>query len=228
MASPCLPLLLQDVAVKQPLDKDGPGLDNDLQWLTLLQGKAGVPHLLGTCNDQHDRRCIIASPVGEKLTFDLWNSCSCTGPLHQLLPGFVRNLKQLHGEAVIRDLRPANLVLADRQLILVDFGSAISVGSVRASYSGTVHYASNSVLRQLQQGAQVTVTPADDLVSLVRGMFAVKHPAIAAQLSLQGEQEVPGFWQRHMGTHAAWQAAEMAAAGTDYDQVAEALERLMQ
>jgi serine/threonine protein kinase len=191
----------------------------------------GVPVLEGTCHDQDGRLCIITSPVGQALNWELWDSSSSRKPLHGLLPALVRSLQQLHGTVVIRDLRPANLVLtADMQLLIVDLGSAIKVDAGSVAYSGTVHYASDSVLHQLQQGKQVAakVEPADDLVSLVRGMFAIRHPAIAGQLRCKPEAELQDFWGKVMGTHSAWQDAETAAKAACYDQVAALLERLMQ
>lgn len=203
----------------------------DLQWLTALRGMPSVPVLEGTCRDQDGRLCIITSPVGKALNWELWDSSSSREPLHGLLPALVRNLQQLHGTVVIRDLRPANLVLAaDKQLIIVDLGSAIDVNAGSVAYSGTVHYASDSVLHQLQQGKQVAaeVRPADDLVSLVRGMFAIRHPAIASELRRLHEAEVQELWGKVMGTHRAWQDAETAAKAADYEEVAAMLERLMQ
>jgi serine/threonine protein kinase len=235
MAADVEPLLLplQTVAVKQPLDAASDDLSTDLTWLQKLGGKPGAPRLLGTVVDQRGKSCIITAPVGRQLGWEMWdsssNSSSSSAPLHLLLNRLVASLHAMHKEVVIRDLRPGNIVLAEEQLIIVDWGSAVSVQGGAQPYCGTTHYASDRVLKLLQQSNSVSVIPADDLVSLVRSMFAIKHPSFAAQLwEVQDEQDILECWGRVMATHQAWQAAQAEAEQGSYEGLAIELTRLMQ
>ena len=204
----------------------------DLSWLRALQGEPCVPRLHGTCLDQHGRRCIITSPVGEQLSWPLWDRRSRSSPLHGLLGPLVKGVRAVHARGVvIRDLRPANLVLADERLLIVDWGSAVSPDSGRQPYSGASSIASDSVLRQLAAPGAVhaLVTAADDLVTLVRGMFALRHPTCALELSWQkGEAQLLQFWEQIMSSYPAWKSVQDAAVAERYDAVAAKLEVLMQ
>lgn len=225
-------IVLQAVAVKQPLSKDADRAEEllvDHQWLQEFSGLSGVPRLLGVCKDNHARTCIITSPVGKALTWELWDSSSGTSlPLHQCLDSFVNTIKQVHAAGVVlRDLRPANLIYAGAVLMLVDWGSAVSISS-QQGFSGTLHYASDRVLQQLGKDKDIAdaadVQPADDLVSLVRCMFVIKHPACAAQLRWHNDPtSVTAFWGGVMSSHAAWKAAQDAAQHCDYGKALEAL-----
>jgi serine/threonine protein kinase len=218
------------VAVKQPRTTEE--LHVDHSWLQQLQGFACVPRLHGTCTDQDNRQCIITSPVGEQLSWRLWDRCSRNRPLHSLLGPLVQGVRAVHEHGVvIRDLRPANLVLAGARLLIVDWGSAVNAGGGPQRYSGASSYASDSVLVQLAEpGAQpVLVTAADDLVTLVRGMFALRHPMCAVELSWQMEAlEHKRFWEEIMAVYPAWKSVQDAAVAERYDAVAAELEVLMQ
>ncbi len=91
-------IVLQAVAVKQPLSRDADRAEEllvDHQWLQELSGHSGVPRLLGVCKDNHARTCIITSPVGKALTWELWDSNSGTSlPLHHALLGLARSSTQ--------------------------------------------------------------------------------------------------------------------------------------
>ncbi len=66
-------------------------------------------------------------------------------------------------------------------------------------------------------------------MSLVRVMFALRHPACAAHLRcVHSEQQIIQFWQDAMRGHSAWQEAQAAATAAQHDQLRALLVRLMQ
>ncbi len=92
-----------------------------------------------------------------------------------------------HARGIInRDVRPSNVIVAGsetRQLVILGWGLAVKCpegsDSATAVYEGTIAYTSDSVWQQDIDGSgcgEVLVSPADDLVSLVRCMFAMLHP----------------------------------------------------
>jgi len=134
-----------------------------LQQLTPLhilpfRGLQSVDGMSGRGQPQY---AIVGSPVLQAVT---------ESTLHrehwiQLLD----NLRLLHENGYVhRDVRPANIMLDNNTLKLIDFGYASKAGR-ECLFAGTITFASRAVLEKLASGAVAfTPQPSDDLESLVK------------------------------------------------------------
>jgi serine/threonine protein kinase len=237
---------VQDVVVKsqRPGSSGAAGvLDREVGTLQQLAGIPGVPRLVGVCKDANNMPGIVMQPLGKVLEWGEWSSrVTSEQPLHQLVGQLVLTLKMSHARGIInRDVRPSNVIVAGsetQQLVIIDWGFAVKCPegseSVAAVYEGTIAYASDSVWRQYMDGSgcgEVRVSPADDLVSLVRCMFVMLHPAVQQDLRTlprDDAQAAMGFWHRLLAIRPRWQLAVGAAARADYGMVRELLESLLE
>ncbi len=135
------------------------------------------------------------APLGRVLRAQTWHELSTTSaPLHLLVGQLVEVLQSSHAKGIIhRDVRPNNIIITASQpphLFIIDWGCAVCVGSSGTHpgpYSGTTAYASDSVLQQCKAKgfANVLVSATDDLlVSLVRGIYTMRHPEFQQQLRM--------------------------------------------
>ena len=72
---------------------------------------------------------------------------------------------------------------------------------------------------------------ADDLESLVKSVFALRHATIVPELHrVDGDDyaAIDAVWQSWLGIRAAWEPAMTAAQAGDHDEVSECRARLMQ
>ena len=106
--------------------------------------------------------------------------------------------------------------------------------------------AGGSALRQQQSGVSaasrqllpVKYIPADDLVSLVKSMFALRHPDFRRQLEGTPSEDFDGIarealqlWDAWLGEGSGrpqWRAAEAKAQECDYEGVGSALDALLE
>jgi len=100
------------------------------------------------------------------------------------LDSLIRGLQYLHTvlKIVHRDLEPKHLGWGPSGLALIDFSSAASLqlgqspaGQARG-YSGTLMFASTSVLDALAAGAECDAHVAQDLVAMVKTVYVLVHP----------------------------------------------------
>jgi serine/threonine protein kinase len=95
-----------------------------------------------------------------------------------------------------RDMRPDNLISYEADVILpIDFGSLCELDK-KLPYHGTLHYASDAVLDQLDQKT-VKVTAADDLVTLVRcarHLVNVDDDFAGTLCALDKPSDIKQFW----------------------------------
>jgi hypothetical protein len=238
----------QEVAVKAarpPAAGAAATLPGDLEVLQRLQGVPGVPHLVGLCTDAWGQDALMTAPVGEVLEWRVWDKQSVLpAPLHTLAGGLVQTLQRSHGLGVInRDVRPSNIIIAgeqgaqQQQLVIIDWGFAVQCKAgaprFRGPYSGTIAYASDSVLQQYagSGGCDVAVGPEDDLVSLVRCAFAVVHPSARMKLRVLdrgGAAGVLGWWRAALACRPRWLEAQAAAEQGAYASVQQLLVGLME
>lgn len=104
--------------------------------------------------------------------------------LHRHLSQLVDAVEAEHKAGLVdRDIRPVNLGLLGLDLVKIDLGFAIEVGRA-CFYRGTLDFASDRILKHLEEARDdpVTVTPADDLHSVVRTAFALLHPHLVGDL----------------------------------------------
>lgn len=122
----------------------------------------------------------------------------------------LKTLKKLHDHNYVhRDIRPANLLLDGNDVLVNDWGFAVSIEGEHP-YSGAFVHASDRVLEHFAAGAKGSFDfkPADDLVSLVRTVFVFVFPQVAEKLheiiqkrprfSPQAAQELQGTWKKVM------------------------------
>jgi serine/threonine protein kinase len=128
-----------------------------------------------------------------------------------------------------RDIRPANLLQYRQNLLLIDFGFATEVGT-EVNYSGTVHYASNNILSALAAGRRsISCSPADDLVSVVRSVFAMIFNHFENGLSgIQGHQydDIMQYWTK-LDDMVPWKECIDRALSANHDELCEALRVLI-
>lgn len=80
-------------------------------------------------------------------------------------------LKMAHKYVIHRDIRPENILYHNGKATVIDWGFAIAPPSSPVPYSGTVRFASSSVLKDLEVNNRHQSNPADDLQSLIRTVF---------------------------------------------------------
>lgn len=125
---------------------------------------------------------------------------------------------------------------ATSTLCAIDWGSATI--EQHAPYEGTVHYASEAILEQLQQQQElgdpvlILSTPANDLESLVCTAFCVTHPDLRVELEKLEKHELASilsWWQETAwARRPAWTEALQAARDEDYTSVGVRLQRLLE
>lgn len=149
-------------AVKVP--KTGNELSSDILYLKKLCGIKGIPvinHVYSTST------AVFTKPVCLRFTADVLFK----GNLQRHLGQLVDTLECAHERMVVnRDVRTENIMVADSQFVIVDWGYAATLNDP-VSYAGTTYFASARVLKLLEEGATVFATNAsDDLVSLVQSL----------------------------------------------------------
>jgi hypothetical protein len=237
-------LLLQDVAIKSlpAVDGDPDVLEYECRLLQQLSRVPSVPRVVGWCSDAQGRRALAMEPVGMPLQLDTWDGMSTSkAPLHTLVGALVGALKRAHARGILnRDVRPSNMILTDGeqpQLHIIDWGFAVRCEkgskSYRGPYCGTLSYASCSVLQQRIAGTAggVEVSAADDLVSLVRSLYALQHPAAQEQLRVLPRADAAAalqFWDDALASRPRWREAVAAAAAAKYGRVRKLLQDLLE
>jgi hypothetical protein len=126
----------------------------------------GVVPTLKMVSFDLNQRTLVLSPVALR-TFR-----SCGRPPLKFFENLVDDLQKLHQLGLVhRDVRPDNLVYVNRQnsdrLVLIDWSSSI-YKDTKASFEGTVRYASNDVLQGLSSRQKITFGAGDDLCSMVK------------------------------------------------------------
>ncbi|KAH3759558.1 hypothetical protein Pelo_8644 [Pelomyxa schiedti] len=141
-------------------------------------GIQGVPKTLGLTNGDN---AMLIEPIGRSI-LDPKVLCLIINNIPLLFSEVVKTLEAVHtkGMYVHRDVRPENILLdsstGKNRLILIDWGFAKSTPcNSEEGFCGTVHWASDSVLRQLSARDSLCVNyePQDDLVSLVRSLITL-------------------------------------------------------
>eukprot|EP01136_Pigoraptor_vietnamica_P024397 Opistho-1_new@77416 len=172
--------------------------------------KLGLAALPRVVDGQYDRHLVLA-PVGQHKGLTL------EGVL-----GILDALERVHALNIVhRDIRPANVIVAEGNAVLIDWGFATSTSA--QAYSGTISTASTRVLEAVSRSASsVTVTPADDLVSLVR-TAAVIWMGLRRHIPREGDAcvragRVLDFWNSLRGPSLAqkdalrgWERAAMSS-----------------
>jgi len=159
--------------------------------LTALRGVDGLVTLLGL--DQMNLGLLISPQCARHLHK---NDFPGTGPAHikAEVAKLVQALRAVHDKGYLHnDICPANILVstdASPRLLLADFGLAMPTDSdgvcVLDKFIGRHLYAADSVLRA--KGGRTTYSRMTDLESLVKTMFALRHPSFV-QAVLHGPDE---------------------------------------
>ena len=181
-------------AVKVP--KTGNVLSSDMLYLEKLCGIKGIPiinHVYSTST------AVFTKPVCLRFTADVLFE----GNLQRHLAQLVDTLECAHERMVVnRDVRMENIMVADSQFVIVDWGYAATLNDP-VSYAGTTYFASARVLKLLEEGAKVFATNAsDDLVSLVQSLSLLVRRSQEWQkklyaLSKMDYAGIRSFWEKY-------------------------------
>ena len=92
--------------------------------------------------DQIDGRLVLAYPLGDRTLADRLRTRLSLATALDFTEQILEAVAFAHEQRVIHcDIKPENLILADKQLLLADFGIAkVAVRTIRASGSGTIGY----------------------------------------------------------------------------------------
>ena len=134
--------------------------------LHILTGLTGIPTLLFGNVSYNEQWVNCIEPVAASLDRNL---------KAEEVVELIDILKCVHEQGCIcRDVRPANIMLAQDRPILVDWNAAMFVnrGSRKSDptreFAGTLMYASNSLLKAMVAQTTYEYTAADDLIALSR------------------------------------------------------------
>ncbi|KAI5067896.1 hypothetical protein GOP47_0016241 [Adiantum capillus-veneris] len=143
----------------------GHSISMDVSNLERLQGIKGIPKIVMS----DPPSVLLITPVAEQ--FNLAQLCK--NKMYNRVGELVETLECAHNRGIVnRDIRIANILIAEDQFIIVDWGFATSSNEPE-EYAGTSHFASTRVLKILEEGHYTLVfEPSDDLVSLVRSLYA--------------------------------------------------------
>ena len=132
------------VALKMPhpdlLDAE---LEEDFRKEIRLAARLQHPQILPLKSaDVIEGRLVLAYPLGEKTLADRLRSRLSLATALDYSEQVIEAVAFAHEQRVIHcDIKPENLILADGQLLLADFGIAkVAVRTIKASGSGTIGY----------------------------------------------------------------------------------------
>jgi hypothetical protein len=133
-----------------------------------------------------DGQSFLACPIGRSSYH--WQGRVLVWKMGRLL---IDSLERLHTDGGLchRDIRPSNIVVGAHDLpLLIDWASATTCGTP-TQYVGTIHYAANEVLTQLENLELPTPSPSHDLESLVYSIYDLSREGTnrPAALSLNEE-----------------------------------------
>lgn len=195
--------------------KAGYSISMDVTNLSKLKDIKGIPKIV-TSDSQSN---LIITPVAEQFTLMLLFKKK----MHRRLGDLVDTLHCAHERGIVnRDVRVANILLAEDEIIIVDWGFAASLNEPH-SYAGTTHFASTKVLKKLAAGQDTFVFDAsDDLVSLVRSLYVLarldraRMQSVLLEIGNDEFAQLLECWETELSGNPQWQEAERIAERGDY------------
>lgn len=139
-------------------------------------------------------RIIVTSPLGTPLSNCSFHNYSERAIFKgKLFSDLAANLHEIHTKAKLfhRDISTDNIIYANNQLSLIDWGLAISVDEKLDGYSGTIIYASTRLLKIFARSTrwdQCYFTPeekyraSDDFESLFKVMVSMFVPGVRSRI----------------------------------------------
>ena len=206
---------VENVECAVKVAKPGHSVSMDVRNLERLQDIKGIPTLVMSKLPS----ILVITPVAEQFSLELL----CKKGMHEHLGELVDTLQCAHSRGIVnRDIRIANILIAEDQLIIVDWGYATS-SNEPDSFAGTAHFASTRVLNMLEEGQCTFVfEPSDDLVSLVRSLYAFSRCNMVRvqngliDLSNDDFAQIQEFWETEIKHNSQWEEAEMYAKQGEY------------
>lgn len=168
-------------------------------YLEKLHGIKGIPSIKSAYSTSVT--AVFTTPVCSKLTPDVLFK----GGMQHHLAKLVDILECAHEMMVVhRDVRTENIMIANSQFFIVDWGYAATLNDP-VRYVGTTYFASARVLKILEEGTTTVATKAcDDLVSLVQSISLLvrrneKWRKSLYALSMMDYAGIRKFWEEHFG-----------------------------
>jgi hypothetical protein len=148
--------------------------NTEVSALKALENVTGVPTLHGVDNKHY---AFAASPVCTLLATKRGRLDLITAAM-----SLVCTLQATHQASIVhRDVRPSNLLVSKKGVLLADWACSIKTDTKVKSFAGTMHYAPVSVLEAVASKKSYTPLPAHDLESVVftmHDLFAKEPPEI--------------------------------------------------
>jgi len=189
--------------------------DREVQVLKRLGSLKGIPSLVAEGKD-----FIVISPTGS--SFKQFDSST------QLIE-FIQLLQKVHEHKIVhRDIRPANLILFEDHIYLIDWGFAVECGET-AIYSGAMWCAANEILTS--ESDQITSIPQHDLIMFLKMYYGIINRGTGEFLSskfnlssLEGRKSCAEYWDQ---LNDFWKDALKLCGDLEYGKLAKKLSDLL-
>ena len=175
------------------------------------QNTKGVPRIdarvdVENTTDSLPGKALIVSPVGEVIDKE-----SLYG---KHLKELVEIVRKSHGCGLLhRDIKPDNVYLWEKSMLLNDWSSAIKASEQGADWEGTLGFSVNPHDPDFNLGGQVR-----DLISVVRTAYTLLF-----QVRPPGKEDAHKFWKKHIREGTLWHNAMEHAKRKQYEKLGELL-----
>jgi len=201
----------ESYAVKCILPEHEDVCEHELHILSSLSKVNRIPKVVEQSSDM-----LLLKPIGEHFRSNFKLS-------H--LKQIIETLQMAHRKNIVhRDIRPDNLLMVaddNEETLVIDWGFAVRT-PFTGPYSGTLHFASDRVLMEMEKDrSNVLVSANDDLHSLIRAVYGILFPNdINSLLLSKNSSYIRTFWKEKFQGKI-WENCEEAAESVDYEKIIE-------